>query len=225
MPNRLADPSETPEQLFARCEANAQVAERSTYERALSLVAGELTFPDHLFGPEPLSKSAPPAGEGDSAKLRWIVSQASRYRDLMQWLKEYRGREQRWLLLGLWLKEEGICDPIEFLPAQFYKNLTAEKRAKFRISITDVQHYHQVEAWRPYFERLLAERRGGADLATSGYENRAILATEKSRTAAAAACAWLSELSGGRPDATTFRNAHSRMSRNIEHHKTANRSL
>jgi hypothetical protein len=49
VPNRLADPSETCQQLFASCEASAQVADRSTHERALSLVAGELTFPDHFF--------------------------------------------------------------------------------------------------------------------------------------------------------------------------------
>ena len=215
----LAKSAETPKELFAKCEANARVADRKAYERALSLLAGVLTFQDHLFGRESHLDAPPSTGDSHSVKLRRIIQQASRYRDLVRWLKEYPAREQRWLLLALWLNEEGICDPMAFLPAQVYENLTGEKRAALRVSIADVQHYCRVEAWRPYFERLLSDRLSGKDLAIAGYDEQAIVAAQKSRAAVPAACAWLAMLFGGRPDATTLRNAYSRMSSKA-HHKS-----
>jgi hypothetical protein len=196
----LAKSAETPKELYARCEANARVADRNTYERALSLLAGVLTFRDHLFAPEPPLDATPSTDDSCSVKLRRIIQQASRYRDLVQWLKEYPGREQRWLLLALWLKEERICEPMEFLPAQVYGNLTGEKRAALRVSITDVQHYCQVEAWKPYFERLLKDRRKKEsrdperDLERAGYTIEAINAARNKRLAIPAVCDWLAGL-------------------------------
>jgi hypothetical protein len=134
----------------------------------------------------------------------------------VQWLKEYPGREQRWLLLALWLKEERICEPMEFLPAQVYGNLTGEKRAALRVSITDVQHYCQVEAWKPYFERLLKDRRKKEsrdperDLKRAGYTIEAINAARNKRLAIPAVCEWLAGILD--IDTGTFRNAHSRIS-------------
>jgi hypothetical protein len=39
----LAESAETPKELYSRCEANARVADRNTYERALSFLAGVST--------------------------------------------------------------------------------------------------------------------------------------------------------------------------------------
>jgi hypothetical protein len=215
----LAESAETPEELFARCDAKSRVADRETYERVLSLIAGVLTFPDHLFEPEPVLDST--AGDSDDVKLQRIIRQAARYRDLVQLLKQYPGQKQRWLLLALWLKQEGICGPMDFLPAQVYENLTHEKRAELRISITDVQHYYRVEAWKPYFDGLLQDRRTKSamsidldrDLERSGYVADAVDAARKKRSSIPAVCEWLA------PrlciDATTLRNAHSRVSRKI----------
>ena len=224
----MAESAETPKELYARCEANARVADRNTYVRALSLLAGVSTFRDHLFGPEPPLDATPSTDDSYSVKLRRIIQQASRYRDLVQWLKEYPGRQQRWLLLALWLKQEGICEPMEFLPAQVYENLTAEKRAELRVSITDLQHYCRVEAWKPYFERLLKDRRKKRmgdperDLELAGYIIEAIGAARKKRLAIPAVCDWLA---GPKIDAATLRNAHSRISSQRQHHKCLDRSL
>jgi len=116
----------------------------------------------------------------------------------------------------VWLKEEGICEPWEFLPPEIYKNLTHEKRAELRISITDIQHYCQVEAYKLYFERLLADRRAGKNLEESGYKNTAIDVVRKNRSAVSAACAWLAYINHERPDAPAFRSAHSRVSVSIK---------
>jgi hypothetical protein len=214
----LAEPTETPEKLFARCEAKARVADQKIYAMALSILAGVLTFRDPLFGPEPPLDATPSTDDSYSMKLRRIIQQASRYRDLVQWMKEYPGREQRWLLLALWLKEERICEPVEFLPVQVYENLTGEKRAALRVSIKDVQHYCQVEAWTPYFERLLKDRRKTEsrdperDLERAGYTIEAISAALNKRLAIPAVCEWLADIL--HKDAFTLRNAHSRISRN-----------
>ena len=39
----MAESAETPKELYSRCEANARVADRNTYERALSFLAGVST--------------------------------------------------------------------------------------------------------------------------------------------------------------------------------------
>ncbi len=75
-----------------------------------------------------------------------VALQAARYRELVQLLREYPGRQQRWLVLALWLMEEGICRPIDFLPPQIYKNLTDEKRAELRVSITI---FSTIIVWKP----------------------------------------------------------------------------
>jgi len=220
----LAESTGTLRELFARCEANAQVADRKTYERALSLLAGALTFPDHLFAPEPPLDANPSTGDSYNAKLRQIIHQASRYRDLVQWLKQYPGQEQRWLLLAVWLKVEGICEPISFLPAEVWRKFTDEMRNSLQISIGDLQHYSQVEAWRPYFERLLKDRRRiekerrhpERDLAQAGYTIEAIGAARRKRRAIPAVCEWLADRL--QIDAGTLRNAHSRPAR--LHHKS-----
>lgn len=212
----MADSPETPKELYAKCEANAQVADRKTYEQALSLLAGILTFPDQLSGQEAVHNSVPSAGGCAGENLQRISHEASRYRDLVQWLKKYPGREQRWLLLALWLKQEGISEPMEFLPAQIYQGLTAEKRAELRVSIKDVQHYCRVEAWRPYFERLLKDRRekgtrdAERDLERDGYTIEAIGAARNKRRAIPAVCDWLAGKLN--VDVGALRNAHSRVS-------------
>jgi len=226
--NGLAGSHETPEELFAKCEANAKVVNRDIYLRALSILAGILTFPDNLFGQEPAHDSAPSVEGRNSVILQRIIREASRYGDLVHWLKEYPGQQQRWLLLALWLKEEGICEPIEFLPKQVYENLTAEKRAELGVSITDLQHHGRVEAWKPYFERLLKDRRKKKsrdperDLAQAGYRDDAIAATRNKRLAIPAVCDWLAGTL--QIDSGTLRNAHSRISRG-QHHKSSDCGL
>lgn len=206
------EPAETPQELFAKCEENARVADRETYELELDLVAGELTFPHRLFKSVPTLDSAPSTGDSDDIEFAQTLQKAVQYQSLVQLLKEYKTREQRWLLLALWLKEEGICEPWEFLHPEIYKNLTQEKRAKLGISITDIKHYCQVEAYKPYFERLLADHRAGNHLSEVGYNEEAIKSAEKKRTAASAACEWLACINNSHPDAHAFRCAHSRVS-------------
>ena len=224
----------TPQQLFAKCEENARVADRKVYERMLSLLAGELTFPPRLLEADPLLDTAPSPDDSEDLKIQKIIHEheSARYRKILELLKECQGCEARWILLALWLKDEGICQPFEFLPEELYGRLTREKRKGLRISIADLQHYHSVEAWKPYFESLLADRRrhpkatgsAKAELIEAGYCEQAVQAAHDKRAAIPAVCEWLASRSDDELDAPTIRNAHSRVSLKL-HHKTADRSL
>jgi len=214
----LAESAETPKELFDKCEGDSRLADRDTYDRALSVLVDTVTFPDQLFGQEPPLDSDPPVGDRNRGKLRWIIHQASRYRDLVQWLEQYSGQEQRWLLLAIWLKEEGICEPINFLPSEVWEKLTNEKRNSLQISISDLQHHSRIEAWKPYFEQLLKDRSRiekesrdpERDLELAGYTVEAINAARNKRRAIPAVCEWLADYL--HIDAGTLRNAHSRIS-------------
>ena len=216
----MAESAETPIELFAKCEANARrVVDRETFERVLSSLVGTLTFPKS--GPEYLDGSIPSAGDTDDLALQLIIRESGRYRDLVQPLKQYRGQKQRWILLARWLQQEEICEPRDFLPPQVYEELTREKRASLGISVAAYQHYFKVEAWRPYFERLLADLRenrhakGNAKriLLKAGYDERAIGAAQNKRSVIVAVCDWLASSSDpDAPDAPTLRNAHSTVS-------------
>jgi len=114
----------------------------------------------------------------------------------------------RLTFLAAWLKQEGICHPIDLLLAEVYKSVTSEKRQSIQISIADQQQYQRVEAWRPYFERLVAARNtiGEASLVNVGYEKAAIAVAQKKRAAIPVICGSLADRGG--PDATTLKFGH-----------------
>jgi hypothetical protein len=186
----------TPQELFTRCEENARTADREAYEGVLSLIAGELTFRTPLFEADPLLDAAPSPDDSEDLKIQKAIHHGERYREILKLLKEHRSRDARLVLVALWLKQEGICEPIELLPKALYQRLTREKQQGLKISISDQQHYHQVEAWRPYFERLFAERRKKEKakenvkdgLVKAGYEEQAIIVSQKRRTVIPAIC-------------------------------------
>jgi hypothetical protein len=205
-------PNLTPQELFAQCEEKARVADREMYERMLSTIAGELTFSKAaLWEPDPVLDAAPSQEDFDDLKIEKLIHQGGRYLYILKVLKENRSREERWILLAVWLRQKGICEPFDFLPLELYDRLTREKRNELGISITDQQHYHRVEAWKPYFERLLQDRRIKKDLVKAGYQQQAIVAAHSHRAAVPAACEWLASSQGA--DAPALRNAHSRVSR------------
>ena len=203
--------NKTPQELFRECEEKARVADKNIWEQALSLIAGELTFPKQLFEPDPLLDVAPSPDDPEELKAQKFIHSGARYWKLLGMLKDHRSRTERWILLALWLRQEGICEPWEILPEELYGWLTGKKRDELGISISDQQHYHRVEAWKPYFERLLEDRRSKKDLVKAGYHQQAIVAAQRHRAAVPAACEWLAPSQG--VDAPTLRNAHSRVSR------------
>jgi hypothetical protein len=205
-------PFETPQELFAKCKRNARPLDKKSLAQLFDRVVDRLTFSGRPFKSEPNLDSALSTGASDDAEYKQIIREAWRYRALVKFLKKHSSRELRWHLLALWLQEEGICEPKEFVPPEIYKTLTRENRARLIVSIADFQHFHRIEAWKPYFERLLADRRAGKDLKQSGYDEDAIVSAQERRSAVAAVCDWLASKNRP-PDATTLRNAHSRISR------------
>jgi hypothetical protein len=82
---------------------------------------------------------------------------------------------------------------------------------------TAFSYYCKVEAWKPYFERLLQDMKVSKGkhvprkhLEETGYDTAAITAAQKKRSAVPAACEWLAQRL--RMEPTTLRNAHSSIS-------------
>ena len=115
----------TPRELFARCEENEQTPNRQTYEKLLSLAAEVLTFSVYPFEADPQLDAAPSPEDFDNLKAQRVIRDAMRYREILEVLKEHRSREARLTFLAAWLKQEGICHPIDLLPAEVYKSVTS----------------------------------------------------------------------------------------------------
>src|ERR1035438_5586038 len=148
--------------------------------------------------------------------------------DLAQQLRGARDSETQWFLLAVWMKQEKISQPKDFLPAAIYKKLTKDVREKLKISLRNLYFFNLVETWTPYFERLLTDfyaikeknqklRRDRKThltnptvaLEKAGYHSDAvrIIVTDRKRRAVAAACAWLAGPKKGQE--FRIRNAYS----------------
>jgi hypothetical protein len=64
------------------------------------------------------------------------------------------------MLLACCLKQENVCQPIDFLPQKIFREITREAvhRAK-ALSPTNWYYGALVDSWKPYFERLLGDLR------------------------------------------------------------------
>jgi hypothetical protein len=220
------DASPSPAELFKKCEEKAKGIELESYRWAPNVFVEGLTF-WRIFEPEL---------EVETQKHRLDVGMlhrnASRYDYLVQILRDSKDNDERWQILAAWLKQEEICTPEDFLPPRIFKRLTKPLQTKLkRFSPTNHYYFALVEAWRPYFEKLLADYRMIRDhkrkskpsrkprviipteaLTDAGYEESAVkvVVSDRKRTAVAAVCWWLAVRE--HCDAFTMRNAHSLVS-------------
>jgi hypothetical protein len=110
------------------------------------------------------------------------IHRGNKYRDLLALLRRAQDNHVRLLTLAWWLKCEGICDPVDFLPKALVSKLrrAARKRLRGR-SFTDLYYSALVEIWWPYFVRLKGDherfqkyRRTRDELVKRGYSTDAI---------------------------------------------------
>lgn len=224
----MADSVQTPTQLFSQCQEYAKkINTERSYQLLIDISLQEFTFRP-VFIPD--ARLDAPSTTQDSPKLEIerLGYYGSRYRDLIQLLRNAGDSETRWFWLAAWLKQEKICQPKDFLPSEIYNKLTKDVRKKFRgMSPRDGYFFNLVETWTPYFKRLIADfrvikeknrkaMRSGTkgrridpteNLLRAGYEPNAVPIVRKKRSAVAAAYAWLAHRGYG--DESRIRNAHS----------------
>jgi len=159
------------------------------------------------------------------------TSKESIYSRLVESLKKATG-DDLWFHLALWLKNEGIREPEDWLPANIYSRLTQEPRKRLQgISFTDMWHYELVRCWERYFAALLHEKRKRSKsvnlkkgLVELGYEPKSveIIMSKNWRSPVAPACEWLATRDILRPKtenadaATMLRNAYSRVNAGVK---------
>jgi hypothetical protein len=216
----VAESAETPKELYSKCEARERELNNEAAWAGVKLGFIQALAFRPLFETEPSPRGTPL--EANLARLHQAGRQSARYRDLLQLLKNCSNNEARLFVLACWLKQEGVCEPTDFLTPQVFQQLTAEARRRANVmSPTDWRYTAVVNAWKPYFERLITDfrtikktgiRRVNEKLVQDGYHEQAVtIATQKRRAVVPAVCQWLGQRGVG--DARTLRNAYSRTSK------------
>jgi hypothetical protein len=140
-----------------------------------------------------------------------------KYGQLLQNLKKLPDRELRCLLVARLLKQEGICEPNQFLSDHMLRDLTKRFSKREHLSPGDLRDGIVINTWVPYFQRLRADfstgktlRRPKEEVAKLGYDNDAIQCVAfHRRSLVQAACAWVAKRKNKRPE--TLRNIYSRV--------------
>ncbi|MFZ1974187.1 MAG: hypothetical protein WAU89_15185 [Candidatus Acidiferrales bacterium] len=167
---------------------------------------------------QPFQIMAAPPAQLRVSKYEW------RYRKILQLLKEQTDPEIRWILVAKWLKQEGICEPHQFLPEEFRRNLIKRYRQLLPMSPTDLFHRALIRNWRIYFERIRTElkkrervRRAREEVQGLGFKIEAIeLIAKKKSSDIEAICQWLHQRGMGDP--RKLRNSYSRLHAHSKKH-------
>ena len=204
----------SPETIYKKCMARDKNVRETNLAAVLESFFKQLVFDRALFAADPQLVSAVETDpDSRHSKILLGVRDGAKYRDLLELVKHTPNKEIRWLVLAMWLKTEGVCEPEEFLPFRW----RAHARKYFRgLSLADIRYATLVDIWRPYFERLMEDlralppnlRRVTEELKKRGYETSAIECARTRRSPIPAICKWLAPSEN--VDATTFRNAYSR---------------
>jgi hypothetical protein len=215
----------TPKQLYADCAAaETKIKEnRPRVEHVLEgmLFVGRL-FHDLPVGGDPLFRRITRSGQffqimaAPPAQLR-VSKYEWRYRKILQLLKEQTDPEIRWFLVAKWLKQEGVCEPRQFLPGEVRQRLIKRYQRQMQMSPTDLFHRALIRNWRIYFERIRSElektksvSRKKEEVHNLGFEMKAIrLIAKKKSSDINAICQWL--YSRGVGDPRKLRNSYSRL--------------
>jgi hypothetical protein len=208
--------------LYRRCLAQQQELGRQNKKADKAARTAALAFGPLLQRKPELESSPSPS---DSPELRTSKDQwmADKYRQLLRHIKSsnHKGREQLYQILAMWLQEEGILSPQEFLPPDLFSQLSKATSDVFGAYKPSEKYYADlVEAWLPYFEQLMKvsrllrlEKQIEKTLEQTGYDADAVQIVvhqrPRTRTAISAAIQFVAlrmEL-----DEYTFRTAHSRI--------------
>jgi hypothetical protein len=222
----------TPKQLYADCVAAEETLRKNppSVEYLLEgVLFGGRVFLDRRVGgtrffrtiarsAQPFQIMAAPPAQLRVSKYEW------RYRKILQLLKEQTDPEIRWILIAKWLKQEGVCEPRQFLPEEVRRRLTKRCHQLLPMSPTDLLHRALIRNWRIYFERIRAElkkresvTRVQVEVRDLGFKIEAIeLIAEKKSTDVNVICQWLHYRGIG--DARKLRNSYSRLHAHSKKH-------
>jgi len=143
----------SPKELYESCIDRERNLDRAGFDRILESLTIEVIF-QPLFDIYSESASAVPNADSRDRAIDEVIWRGNKYRDLLELLAKSKGIEARWILLARWLRQEGICEPGEFLPKEMdLKSLTRKLWRGTRRQ--DFFYVKLVEIWRPYFSRLL----------------------------------------------------------------------
>jgi hypothetical protein len=201
-------------ELYQQCTVGEQkLATPQDLEKFKLILAKGYFFDQILFLPPPAHTSS-----AQHTKIEFELStqiwEAGKYRRIIDVLKKQTTQEGRLLMFALWLRAEQICEPENILGTEVLRRLA---KRRFRcISPIDLYHAGRVEKWLPYFERLRTDvrvcNRVKRKLMKLGYDEAAVRAAAKTRSAIPAACEWLAHRRNpvSNVGASSLRNAHSR---------------
>jgi hypothetical protein len=167
--------SPAPDPHKARRRQIRQVWQRCVREEKLILAASHAQlleeFKDSLtFGQLPLSPET----------YSWSDERmAQNYRYLLKMLRQAGSRDDKMKLPAMWLRQEGIMQPSEFLPVKLRKELirsTLKAMDWFGWNLSDISasewKYAAVSrAWKPYFE-LMQDEYKHRDPSDTRYESK-----------------------------------------------------
>ncbi len=203
-------------ELYRRCLAEEQqhLTKQDLDKLRLMLAEGYL-FAPLPFEPPPTVNESSAINKEVDFKIRTRLWEAYKYRDILELLRTPSSQKFRIVLLARWLNQEKICKPEDIVGIEELRRL-AKKTFRF-ISYTDFYHADRVIKWLPYFERLLTDYRAckgaASELAILGYDETAVWAASRKRSAIPAACEWLAGRrdSDSHVEALTLQNAYSRV--------------
>lgn len=218
---------ENPVELYALCEQQEKRIEAKVYRQILQLLYTRWLFARPLFESKPLAgfkqfeqvnKQLYPYTFSIAADDYIPGSKLSawRYQKVLENLKKLESSELRWLLIARWLKQEGVCEPEQFLPADMLQGLVKEFSKLKRFSPADFKDGFLVHAWLPYFEQIQAElsvrkkqARAREEVTALGYDKKAVGYVYHKRSLIQAICAWVAVRKNKNP--ATLRNIYSRL--------------
>ena len=140
--------------LFEKCTLEERRAKEERVKYALEKAAWFHIFENSLFG-----KGSEKGNNGHSLRLTIygpptkVIRREWRYSELLKHLQTTEDVESRWIFIARWLKDEGICEPEEFLPRQVLRHALKRVRSAITsLSPTAIHYWRLMSIWMKYFE-------------------------------------------------------------------------
>jgi hypothetical protein len=231
-----------PSELYRICKEQEDAIEAISYGKRVCDLAAYLLFSRPLFETaflagdiefQELSRQSYPFDHSIAQHIESKVPEVEwRYRRVLQQLKKQQDTELRWLLIARWLKQEGICEPAQFLRNDMLRRLVRRFQKTLSLSPTDLKYWAIIQNWRPYFERIREALRAAKQrhpararevVAKLGYDPEAIGWVWRKRSVLEAIYGWLGKDKKGFSE--KLRNAYSRRHGNRSKRRKQNASL
>jgi hypothetical protein len=215
----------TPTEVYENCMREERRIEAIPHKERVREIAEHLLFLRPFFeaaflaGDEEFQEISRQSYPFDYSIAQHVESRVSpvewRYGRLLQHLRKQQDTELRWLLIARWLKQEGVCEPRQFLPNDMLRRLVRRYQKTLSLSPTDLKYWAIIQNWRPYFEGIRDALRARKSLNRArqeveklGYDPRAVGWVRHTRSVLEAIYGWLGKDKKG--VSAKLRNAYSR---------------